>query len=221
MSESAEYDFDKVNLDETATAEDIEKATFEQVPGKFICVVGKPKLTTKVTKDFTNDKTGKFTKGYMSYAVDLELFVTSVLEIDKPIMEKGKQLERDGIPQTRKVQVFAEEQTSLNALYDGLAFEDQVRMFHNDEKQGTANRRMKIAIALGIMKPGVTLTAKDWGGLEGKRVVLNTVWNKWMKDGVEMKNVKIDYFDGYELCTQDASQPDQPGSAEDDDFDDM
>jgi hypothetical protein len=210
-----EYDFDSVNLDEVVSENDIKKANFEKVPGTFVCTIGKPVLTTKTTNDFTNKKTGVITRGYMSYAVNLELVIDEVIALDEPVLDENKKpIMRNGEIATRKVKLSGVQKSEMTALYSGSIFNDQIRMYHEDEKQGTANRRIKIATALGILKPGVPVTSKSWGTLEGTKVIIDTVWSKWVNnEGETQKNIKLDFFNGYTAYKK-TGQPGQPGQLE-------
>ncbi len=231
MTDENTYDWDQVNLDgyeETVSEEDINRANMEKVPGRFVCLFGKPKLGDRTTKDFTNAKTGEVTKGYMSFEVSLNMKIIDILAVDKEIKgEDGKPLERNGEIMTRIMPVTETEKANLLSFFEGMALEDnnsKVRLKPlnaEDEKETTKNRRIKIANALGILQPGQELSPRDWLKVEGKKAIVNTAWNTWIDkaSGDKKKNVQIDFFNGFEAYVETSVNTEQ--SDDDTDYGDI
>ncbi len=115
---------------------------------------------------------------YSCVGLKLKFEVNQVLEVN------GKKAEGDEF-----------EHLEGKHYYDDIAFQ------HESEKLGMAKRRKMVALRLGLIHPGGTLTKSVWQNVVGKEIINRLVENKYKdKDtGVEKTGFpQVGFFDGYE-----------------------
>jgi len=230
--ENGGYNWDEINTDgfeETITEADVDKATATRVPGWFVVLFGEPTIGDKITKDFKNNAGEITSKGYMSFEVGLRMTVVDVLGLDMPVIgSDNKQIKRDGEPATRIRNLTETEKAAALVFYEGMALNSEVRLIPanpGDEKEGTKNRRIKIANAIGILPIGKDMVVKDWRNVEGKKCIVRQYWDIW-KDketkkpiiddatGLIKKTIKIDFFNGFEAYNENADTQTDPAEEE-------
>ena len=84
---------------------------------------------------------------------------------------------------------------------EGKHYYDDVAFQHESEKAGMAKRRKLVALRLGLIHPGGTLTKSVWQNIVGKEIINRLVENKYedKKTGEEKTGFpQVGFFDGYE-----------------------
>ncbi len=208
MTEVQELAWDEVDVDETITETDqatSENLVTETPVGRFVCDI------EACTAQENN------MKAYSCIAANLKMKIVDVLTIEQPVIDdKGNPVKRNGDQLYKKMEVAVDQKAGINTLYAGRFLFDLVNMHNPKEKEGMKKRRLFVAKKIGIISPQANnLSARDWAGAPGRRVVVETEWNSWKdKDTDEIrKNVKV-AWGGYDY----APAIDMPGQPVDDDF---
>lgn len=194
MAETQVTPWDQINVDETIT--ETEQASSNdlstQTPvGHFLCTVVE---CGAVEKNFKN---------YSCYAANLKMRIDRVIKLEQTIIDNGKPVKRNGEIVKKIQDVASDKIDSVNALYAGRFIFDDVSLFNPLEKETTKNRRLFVAKRLQLITPQSTeLKTSAWPGAIGRQTIVKTTWNTWKdKDTGEIKkNVRVDYFDGYDYA---------------------
>lgn len=95
---------------------------------------------------------------------------------------------------------------------EGKHYYDDVAFQHESEKAGMAKRRKMVALRLGLIHPGGTLTKSVWQNVIGKEIINRLVENKYedKKTGEEKTGFpQVGFFDGYERADKSSEVADE------------
>lgn len=192
MTETIEYDWGEVDVDEEVTEElqkQAEDLTLTTPVGRFVCTVIASKA---IEKSF--DK-------YSCIAAALTMRIDGVIEIEQTIMDNGKPLVVQGKEQKAVRKVDGESKARFEKMYIGKIISDEINLFSPQEKDGMRNRRIYVAKRFGLItNDSDKLTGEHWGKIIiGRKAIVETKWNRWKdKTTQELReNVKV-AFSGYD-----------------------
>jgi len=193
--------WDEVDVDETITEADqvaADQMDAEKQPGVFLCEVTECNAIEKTKKP-------KNAVAYVCYSAALKYKIHQVIELNQPIMgEDKKPIIREGVIVASMQPVADDKKEAISALYVGSTLQDEVDLYHPKETEFTKKRRIFVAQRMGLISKAETeMKSSIWPGSVGSMVIIKTQWNLWTNAaGEKQKNIKIDFFAGYDFASK-------------------